>query len=197
MEIIKINPRKLENEKIRKLIKSLKEGKVVVCPTDTVYGLICKADDKKALRKIISIKKRSLLKPIPIFVGSLSMAKKLSFLNKKQEVFLKKVWPGATTAVLKAKKSIPFITTREKTIGLRMPDYNLILSLIKYLKYPLAETSINISGKPPLSKIKDIVSEFKNKKTKPDIIVDVGNLLKAKPSVVLDLTVIPPKILRK
>ena len=64
-------------EKIIKIAeKSIKEGKVLICPTDTVYGLIADATNKKAVEKIFKIKKRPLKKPIPIFVKDIKMAKK-------------------------------------------------------------------------------------------------------------------------
>jgi len=77
---------------IDQTVEELKKGKVIVCPTDTVYGLIADATNKKAVEKIFKIKKRPKNKPLPIFVRDLKMAKKLAEIDKNQEKFLKKVW---------------------------------------------------------------------------------------------------------
>lgn len=187
---------------------ALKNGKVIVSPTDTVYGLIANAKDERAVKKIFKIKKRSLKKSIPIFVRNLKMAKKFALINKKQEKFLKKVWPGKVTVILKAKpkakKLFKFgIISSENKIGLRIPKYRLINSLLKKLNLPLTGTSANISGKSPSTKIKEVLKQFTlrqgsgQEKYQPDLIIDFGNLPKSKPSIVLDLTVLPPKILRQ
>ena len=186
-------------ETINHIVKELKKGKVVICPTDTVYGLIADATNKKTVEKIFRIKKRSKNKALPIFVKDLKAAKKLAQIDKSQEKFLKKAWPGKVTAVLKrkTKKAKPRIYGNDKkTIALRVPNYKLVLDLLKKINRPLTGTSANVSGKPIFNDIKDVLKQFKNKKPKPDLIIDAGNLPKSKPSLVIDLTKKPPKILR-
>ena len=179
------------------MVKSIKQGEVMVCPADTVYGLLADATNKKAVKKLLKIKKRNTQKPIPIFVKDLKTAKKLALINKNQEKFLKKVWPGKVTVVLKRKGKLPGVLFRnKKTIGLRIPDYKIINQLLLIINRPLTGTSANISGQPPSTKIKEVISQFKNQKFQPDLIIDAGNLQKSKPSIVLDLTTQPPKILR-
>jgi len=115
MLILKINPvrnRKFLNgvnqrnfkEIVKIAVQSIKQGKVIVCPTDTIYGLIANVANKKAVERIFKIKKRSKKKPYPIFIKDLKQAKKIARIDKKQEKFLKRVWPGEITAVLKRKK---------------------------------------------------------------------------------------------
>lgn len=179
------------------MVKSIKQGEVVVCPTDTVYGLLADATNEKAVKKLLKIKKRRTQKPIPIFVKDLKTAKRLAQINKNQEKFLRKVWPGKVTIVLKRKNKLPKILFAErKTIGLRIPDYKIINQLLFIINHPLTGTSANISGKSPSTKIKEVISQFKNQKFQPDLIIDAGNLKPGKPSTVLDLTILPPKILR-
>ena len=197
MRILKVNQKNLK-EVIETALQLVKEGKVIICPTDTVYGLICDATNIKAVRRLLKIKRRPKNKPIPIFVKNLKMAKKFAEIDKKQEKILRAVWPGKVTTVLKRKNGLPRVLFgKEKTIGLRIPDYRLINELFKNLNRPLAETSANISGRPTLTKIKEIIKQFKSQKYQPDLIIDAGNLYKSKPSIVLDLTIWPPKILRE
>lgn len=180
MEILRFFSKNLRGV-AQRTTHAIKRGQVVVCPTDTVYGLLCDATNKQAVRKLYQIKKRPKNKPIPIFVKDIKMAKQLAKIDKKQEEFLKKVWPGAVTAVLESKKG-------KGTLGIRIPKYQFILNLIKKLNRPLAESSVNISGKPPAQNIKEIIKQFKHRKHKPDLILAVSNFKSSKPSIVIDLT---------
>lgn len=196
MEVLKISLKNSE-ELLKKVIKSIKEGKIIVFPTDTLYGLIADAENEKAVRKIFKIKKREKEKPIPIFVKNMKMAKRLAYIDKNQTEFLKNVWPGKITVILKTKNILPEILFKKrKNIGLRIPNYKLVNILLKKLNRPLTGTSANISGKPASGNLKKVLSQFKNEKYQPDLIIDAGNLPKRKPSTVLDLTSFPPKVLR-
>lgn len=199
MEILKTNPKKLEIENVILIADLLKKGKVVILPTDTVYGLVCDATDKKAVEKIFKIKKRQKVKPLPIFVKDMVMAKKIAEINKKQENFLRKNWPGKVTVVLKSKaqnQKSKIYGIDEKTIALRIPKYKFINLLFEKINFPLSQTSANISGDSTSPFFKEVLNNFNNKKNKPDMAVDGGNLSN-KPSVVVDLTGKTFKILRK
>jgi len=187
---------KIKQINLKEIVKSIKQGKVIICPTDTVYGLIADATNKKAVKKIFRIKKRSLKKPIPIFVKDLKQAKKLAKINEKQKKILKSIWPGKATVVLVRKERKKLYGVDKKTIALRIPKYKIINDLLKKINKPLTGTSANISGKPPSTEIKEVVRQFKNQKSRPDFIIDAGDLPKNKPSIVLDLRFSPPKILR-
>jgi L-threonylcarbamoyladenylate synthase len=191
MKIIK------RGKNLNTVVEIMKEGKVVVCPTDTVYGLIADATNKKAIKKLFKIKKRKTSKPVPLFVKDLKAAKRIAQINKSEEQFLKKVWPGKITVVLKRKKTKKKLYgVDKKTIALRIPEYRLVNNLLRKVGFPLAGTSANISGKPATTKIRKVIEQFRNKKFQPDLIVDAGNLKASKPSMVIDLTK-ELKILRK
>jgi L-threonylcarbamoyladenylate synthase len=197
MEVLKINPRNFKKI-IEVASKAIEEGKVLICPTDTVYGLLCDAENKKAVTKLFKIKNRPMGKPIPIFVRNIEMAKNFAFIDTWQEKILNKLWPGKVTAILKRKDKLPKILFgKKKTIGLRIPDYKFINILFKKLNIPLTGTSANISGKPASTKIKEVINQFKNKNNQPDLILDAGNLKPSSPSTVIDLTGKRIKILRK
>ncbi len=195
----KIKPLTFKN--LRKLIeestKDIKKGKVLVCPTDTVYGLVADASNKRAIDRLFKIKKRNQKKPIPIFVKDIKTAKKFAEINKDQESFLKSVWPGKVTVVLKRKKGSKLYGVDKKTVGLRVPDYGFLKKLLLETNLPLSGTSANVSEKPFSTKIKKIIKQFEKEENKPDIFLDAGELQKNKPSKVIDLTSKKPKILRK
>ena len=86
---------------------------------------------------------------------------------------------------------------KKGTIGLRIPNYSWLLHLVEQLKRPLVESSANMSGKTASTKIKDVLRQFQGKTYQPDLVIDAGDLPKAKPSKVIDLTIWPPKILRR
>jgi len=217
MEILKLTPK---NYKIilKRTILAIKQGKIIVCPTDTVYGLLANAQDKKAVNNIFKIKKRPKNKPLPIFVKDLKMAKELAYIDKNQEKFLKKVWPGKVTAVLKLKtqkspkeSKLPTGQAKAKTttqklkvygidkkiIALRIPNYGLLLSLAKQFNCPLIGTSANISGEKPSTKIGKVLNQFKKQEDLPDLVLDAGNLENAKPSTVIDLRQKKIKVIRQ
>ncbi len=199
MRVLKLSPENLQKI-VHYLGEEVKKGKVVVAPTDTVYGLIADATNEKAIAKIFKIKKRQSDKPLPVFVRDIKMAKRVALIDKKQTKILKKMWPGKITVVLVRKKTsfLPNILfAKKKTIGLRRPDHKLINLLLNILNTPLIGTSANLSGGPEPIKIKEIVDQFKKQKVKPDIIIDAGDLKIKKPSTVVDLTRKEIKIIRE
>lgn len=196
MEIIKLPPKDYKKE-LSRIAQALEKGKVVVCSTDTVYGLTCDATKIGAVERLFKIKKRPGGKPIPIFVRDIKMLKRLAFVNRRQEQFLRSRWPGRITVVLRRRNNLPDILFgRERTLGLRIPNYPFLLKLIGNVGRPLTGTSANISGKPASGNIKDILAQFKNREYQPDVIIDAGILPKRRPSKVANLTIWPPKVLR-
>lgn len=164
-------------QNLNKIAKFLENGGVVICPTDTVYGFLAEAENKKAIEKIYKIKKRPKTKPLAVFVADFKMAESLAQIDNKQKKILKNKWPGKYTFILKSKSG--------RTIALRIPKYKFLNNLLKKINKPLAQTSVNISGQPPLIKTKDIINQF----NKQDILfIDAGNLKKNQSSKIIDLT---------
>lgn len=182
---------------IQEAVQALKKGKVLACPTDTVYGFIADATNTKAVRKIFQIKGREKGKPIPIFVKDIATAKSLAKIGRSQEAFLKKVWPGKVTVILESKNKLPKELGTAKTIGLRVPKYKFLKLLLEAYGKPLTGTSANLSGTPSLSDSKGIIAQFQSRKYKPDIVLDAGVLRKSKSSKVVDITGVKHIILRK
>ena len=195
MEILRLNQKNLK-EIVGQAAGLIKKGKVIVCPTDTVYGLVADASSKKAVGKVFRIKKRKKEKPVPVFVKDLKAAKRLAEISKEKEEFLKKVWPGKVTVVLERKQA-KLYGVDKKTVALRIPKYKLVNELLEELKSPLTGTSANISGKPYSTKIKIVLNQFKGRKARPDLVIDAGDLQDSPPSKVVDLTAQRAKVLRK
>jgi L-threonylcarbamoyladenylate synthase len=183
---------KTNQESINKAVRILKQGGVVVCPTDTVYGFLADASNKKAVEKIFKIKGRPKEKPLPVFVKDLADAKKIALISKDQESYIKKFWPGSVTFVLQRKKpgliTVPLKVygVDKKTIAIRVPRHKFLSGLLKKINRPLAQTSVNISGEEPLNSTEAIYNQFKTQKNQPDLIIDTGKL-KGRPSKIVDL----------
>lgn len=174
----------------------IKKGQVVVVPTDTVYGLLCDATNKKAVDRVFKIKDRNKNNPLPVFVKDLKMAQSLAKIDAETEDILRKIWPGQVTAILHQKKGVKIFGLNKKTIALRIPNYKFIERLLDEFGRPLVCTSANISGRPPLLEAKNIISQF-HKNNLPDYVVDGGKLKKRLPSTVVDLTKENPYITRE
>lgn len=163
----------INKEEVKSSIKILKKGKILVVPTDTVYGICSDATNEKAVEKIFRIKNRDKNNPLNILVSSIDMAKKYTKnFNKIAETLANKFWPGALTMVLEKNDLISKIVTANKeTIGVRIPDNEVTLNIINELNLPIACPSANISGRPSGTVIEDIKSDFKDN---VDIYIDCG-----------------------
>jgi len=182
MEIIKENS-------LEKALKIIKKGGVIIYPTDTVYGLLADATNKKAVERIFKIKKREKSKPLGIFVKDIKTAKKYAFIDKKQEKVLKEKWPGPYTFILKKKPNcgLSLLVGNKETVSIRIPDYKLVVRILNRFKKPIVQTSANISGQPPTTRIGEVLRQFRHRGNQPDLIIDNSNLKKSKPSKVIDL----------
>lgn len=180
-------------------VRVLKEGGVVVLPTDTVYGIAANIFSGRALAKLFKIKMRREEKPSPIFIRNLAMARTLAAIPKTEEKVLQRLWPGPLTAVLPSRARLPRFVSRGGTVALRVPRHPFVSALLRRVPFPITGTSANISGLPPCRSAKAFLRQLKrvHSRTFPDLIVDAGRLRKVGSSTILDLTTQNPVILRK
>lgn len=158
-------------------------NKVVVFPTDTVYGIGCLYEDKQSILKIYDIKGRDYSKPMVILCADLSQVYSLIKTNQEIPEKLSKHWPGKLTIIFfKNEKVCDIITSGKETVGIRVPGNQISLELLK--KYgPMVVTSLNYSNQPAITKF-DEVLEFED-------VVDyiIGDKdLESVPSTIYDLT---------
>lgn len=168
-----------------KLIKYILNGEPVIIPTDTVYGLICRFDSKKAVDKIYNLKKRNRKKPLILLGYNWQNLKKFVNVGVCCSKSLKKLlnqWPGPLTIVLPASKYVPrYLNKGFSTIGVRVPDNKFLLKILK--KSPgkvLASTSANISGKKDVKEIAQKVKLFiratkGEMSNKPSRVIEINN----------------------
>ncbi|OGC04098.1 threonylcarbamoyl-AMP synthase [candidate division WOR-1 bacterium RIFOXYA12_FULL_43_27] len=168
----------MSKNKIKEAIKILKNGGVIIFPTETVYGIGCAYDNQKAIDRIYEIKKRPKDKPLQILISNMEQ---LELLGAKTPEEARGFWPGPITII------VP--TGRDLSLGLRMPDHPIALEIIRGLGKPLAATSANLSGEEaPIS--------FDQIKIKADFAIDGGPCKIKKASEIIDFTKDPPVKLR-
>lgn len=187
MMIVKLN----QNNYIKALSlaeRILRSGGIVIAPTDTVYGILGDATNAGVIRKMFEMKQRSQEKAFPIFVKDIATARKYAYISDVKAKFLEKVWPGPVTVVFQKKDKLSkTLTGGRDTIGIRIPDHEFLRTLLARLDFPLAQTSANISDKPPAKNITEIKKYFGKAKVKPDLVIDGGEIL-GEQSTVIDFT---------
>ena len=185
------------NEGIKEAVKKILEGEIIFIPTDTVYGIAASPYNNKAIKKIFSIKKRSMNNSLVLLCSNYKMAKKYAIFNKIANNLKKKFWPGPLTLILKKKSGLKISKkwlSKNNSIGIRIPDHDVPKKIINKCNFPIFCTSANISGKKSCRDIKDVVKNFKNEKI---TIIDDGKTKFRKESTIIDVTGNKIKILRK
>ncbi len=171
---------------LEKAATILKNGGVVIFPTDTVYGIGCRFDNQTAVDRIYQIKGTPGDQPFPILVSNITQVEKLAIISETAKKLIKKYWPGALTVILESQ------ITKDK-MGFRMPDSNLVKSMIDRIGIPIIGTSANFHGQKPLTRFKDLDPKLIEL---ADMTIS-GECQKGIESTVVDATVSPPKILRQ
>lgn len=189
----------LNNSAIQEANLTLKNGGVVIFPSDTVYGLLCDAKNFQAVSKLQQIKNRPKGKPISVFISDFQMMNQVVSVTPDQEQVLQTLLPGPYTIVLPSKRVLCNLLESEKrTLGVRIPLYKPVIDLVNMFHQPLTATSANTSGRPPFYSIASFLKTLSNKNRELiDLIVDAGELPKNKPSTVLDFSASQVKILRQ
>ncbi len=182
--------------KLNKIGNIIKNGGIVVFPTETVYGIGTNALNEKSIKRLYEIKKRLLNKPISLLVNNIDMVNQIAKdITKKEYELMEKFFPGPFTIILKKKDIIPNIVTANlDTVGVRMPNNDIARKLIEYAGVPIATTSANISGEISETNLKNIIEIFNNK---VDYFIDGGESNLGIPSTIVKVTNDIPYILRK
>ena len=182
--IFRINPSNPQKRLIDKAVDILKEGGVIAYPTDTIYGFGCDLYNKKAIQRIYQIKKRDRQKPFSFICSDLKNISLYAQVTNSAYKIMKRYLPGPYTFILLGTKLVPKImTTKRKTVGIRVPDNNICLSLVKTLGNPIISTSVGFSGREFLSDPSLIEETFGSQ---IDLTID-GGILANQPSTIISL----------
>lgn len=191
MRYLPINPRKFSSADLDVVSGFLHQGSVMILPTDTIYGLSCRADNAPAIKKIYRLKKRDRKKPLIILVSSLAMLKKYAYVSAAQELYLKKAWSRSsrpTTVVLRHRGRLPReLAAETASLAVRLPKSDLLIKIIRKVKVPIVSTSLNLSGQEAVRDLRKISQYFPKENDRPDFAVDAGTCRRTKPSRLIDL----------
>jgi L-threonylcarbamoyladenylate synthase len=189
--ILKCNERK----DITKCASIVKNGGVIVFPTDTLYGLGCDPYNEKAVEKIFDIKNRDNFNPLPILASSITDIERIVSLGNTGRKLAQIYWPGALTIIVPLlDQEISYnLRSGKMSIGVRIPNNICALWLLKGCKY-LTGTSANKSGEPACKSSSEVLSSSLRGF---DVILDGGTIEGGVQSTIVDLTGKYPKIIRE
>ena len=180
----------IDQKNLTEAVGALQNGQTVVFPTETSYGLGCDATNQDAVDKIFKIKERKSDKPLLVVVPSIEMAKKYLVWNDLLEDLSSKFWPGPLTIVGEWNKKENLATgvvASDNTIAVRVTEFPLTKFLSENLNRPVVATSANLADAGDIYDSKQILAMFSDKTSKPDILVDGGELPQNPPTTIVSV----------
>lgn len=182
--MISINSQNPQMRLIKKAADVLRDGGVIIYPTDTVYGLGCGLSNKKGIERIYELKKRNKKKPLSFVCSDLKHISQYAKVTDYAYKTMKRLLPGAYTFILEASRLVPkIILPKRSTTGIRVPDNQICLALIKELGEPIISTSVKTAQGESLSDPCLIKENFDRV---VDLIID-GGIIMPEPSSVISL----------
>lgn len=173
----------------------LREGKLVVFPTDTLYGVGATAFDEVAIRILYRIKERPLEKGIPILLADGDDLRQVAReIPPCAQVLLERFWPGPLTLIVPRRENLPSNISPNENIAVRIPDNDVARALIRAAGGAVATSSANRSGEPPACNAAEAWQVLEGGVA---AVVDGGQVQHGMPSTIVDCTVDRPQILRE
>jgi len=191
--MIKILKVECNEEGIKKTSQIIKEGGIVVFPTDTVYGIGCNPYNEKAVKKIYEIKSREKIKALPVLAYSIDIVKKIVVIDKFTENILQKNWPGPLTLILELKdQELKKSLNLQNKIAVRIPDSECTLKLLEKCEL-IVGTSANISGNASYTDPNNCIKNIKNY----DLFLNGGTITSKGESTIIEIKNEAIKIIRE
>lgn len=192
--IISINPKNPQPRLIRRVVEVLEKGGLIGYPTDTIYGIGCDLFQPEAIRRIHRLKKIESKKPLSFICANLKDISLYAYVSDYAYKIMKRLLPGPYTFILKATKLVPKIAmTKQKTVGIRIPDNKICLSLVQALGHPIISTSVYKPDETLYNDPREIEERFGKQL---DLVID-GGIILPEHSSIIDLTDEVPKVIRK
>ncbi|ADH86237.1 L-threonylcarbamoyladenylate synthase [Desulfurivibrio alkaliphilus] len=185
--LLQINPDNPQPRLIKQVVEALRQGAVICYPTDTVYGIGCDIFNQKAVKRIYQLKQRPLARPFSFICADLKDVSTYAHVSNTGYRVLRKSLPGPYTFVLPATKLVPKIMmTKQKTVGIRMPDHRICMELVTGLGNPILTTS----AAPDDPDARQLIHAYEVEERygkQVDLIIDSGPLAHSSPSTVVSL----------
>jgi tRNA threonylcarbamoyl adenosine modification protein (Sua5/YciO/YrdC/YwlC family) len=187
--------------RIDEIVAALKNGAVMLYPTDTVYAIGCDLNSKTAVDRVRKIKQMSNDKPLTFLCQSLSNISEYAIVSDPAYRLMKHLIPGTYTFILPATKLVPKLVQdpKRKTTGIRVPKHTMCQVLLETLGNPVISASAHIQdedGDEPIDGVEKAVL-FDRLDKLVDIIIDDGSEPSMESSTILDMTIDPPEVIRE
>jgi len=194
--VLRVDPRDPEEVVLKKAAELLSAGGLVAFPTETFYGLGANALDPQAVGRVYAAKGRPESKPLLVLVDSVRMVQSLvEGVPAAAWTLMTKYWPGPLTLVFRARGNLPVeLTAGTGTVGVRMPGHPVAFGLVRTAGFPVTAPSANLSGEAPPTTAADVQRIFEGK---IELILDGGPTKGGLPSTIVDVTVTPPRAIRR
>lgn len=180
-----IHPENPQERYIDKTVNILANGGLIAYPTDTVYGIGCDIFSKQSILRIFKIKGKSHKSPLSFICPDLKDIAKYAYVSNPAYRIMRQLLPGPYTFILKGTRLVPkLMVTPQKTVGIRVPDNNICIELLKKLGNPIVSTSANLGNDDIFTDPEDIDIRMGHSL---DLIIDGGSL-GTTPSSVVDLS---------
>ncbi|MCF6238710.1 MAG: threonylcarbamoyl-AMP synthase [Candidatus Marinimicrobia bacterium] len=182
--LLRINQENPQERLVSRAVEALKQDGLIAYPTDTTYGIGCNIFSRRGVKDIYKIKQRDARKPFSFICADLSDVANYAQVSNFAFKIMKRHLPGPYTFVLDATRIVPNrMITRQQTIGIRIPDDEIALSIVRQLGHPLVTTSANLTGESPLHDPAEIEATMGNML---DLVID-GGIRYGDPSTVISL----------
>jgi len=194
--LLRIDPRDPEEVVLKKAAEVLSVGGLVAFPTETFYGLGANALDPQAVGRVYAVKGRPESNPLLVLVDSARMLQSLvEGVPAAAWTLMTRYWPGPLTLVFRARGNLPEeLTAGTGTVGVRMPGHPVAFGLVRAAGFPVTAPSANLSGEAPPSRAADVQRILEGK---IELILDGGPTKGGLPSTIVDVTVTPPRVVRR
>ncbi len=182
--LLQINQENPQERLINQVVGKLKQGGLIAYPTDTTYGIGCNIFNRRGVKNIYQIKQRDARKPFSFICADLSDVANYAQVSNFAFKIMKRHLPGPYTFVLDATRVVPTnMITRQKTVGIRIPDDEIALAIVRQLGHPLVTTSANLTGESPLHDPAEIEATMGRML---DLVID-GGIRYGDPSTIISL----------
>jgi len=191
--LVDINPEHPEPRKVQRAVEALRAGEVIAYPTDTVYGLGCDISNKKAVDRLYQIKQMDRAHPLAVICPDLAEIAKYAVVDNQTYRVLRRFLPGPYCFILEATRELPrMLQTKRKTIGIRVPNHEVIREVVRQLGRPVISTTAQKDGGDVHVDPNEIDDDFPGL----GLVLDAGGGGVIQTTVV-DLTQSPPVVMRE
>lgn len=189
MERVTVKNDNWTDEIVAKMVAVLRNGGIVMHPTETCYGLAVDVFNEDAVRDLYRLKKMPTQKPVSIIVESIADAGRWGEIDDNTMPLIERYWPGPFTFLVPRKSLLPpYFNRGAEKVALRCPSYESLIKVVKKIGHPITTTSANLSGSPTVYEVDEFFRQMRGERLliEPDLVIDGGKLEANPPSAIYD-----------